>query len=77
MKLAQQQLATIVEQANEHMKQSLNGELERLEALSAVNPSIRKDELDTLRSLRDNAGDYLQKAQVKLDALRVILVSHN
>ncbi|WP_221075941.1 RNA polymerase-associated protein RapA [Agarivorans aestuarii] len=75
--LAQQQLSSIVEQASNNMKQSLNAELERLEALSAVNPSIRKDELDTLRSLRDNADDYLQKAQVKLDALRVILVSHN
>ncbi|WP_163134519.1 RNA polymerase-associated protein RapA [Agarivorans sp. Alg241-V36] len=75
--LAQQQLSSIVEQASNNMKQSLNAELERLEALSAVNPSIRKDELDTLRSLRDNAGDYLQKAQVKLDGLRVILVSHN
>ncbi|MDO6575054.1 hypothetical protein, partial [Staphylococcus pasteuri_A] len=67
----------VVDNANQSMQQSLNAELERLEALSAVNPSIRQDELDTLRELRDNAGNYLQKAQVKLDALRVILVSHN
>ncbi|MGY5451968.1 RNA polymerase-associated protein RapA [Agarivorans sp. MS3-6] len=75
--LAQQQLSSIVANASDAMQQSLNNELERLEALSAVNPSIRKDELDTLRQLRDTADDYLQKAQVKLDALRVILVSHN
>ncbi|WP_432455961.1 MULTISPECIES: RNA polymerase-associated protein RapA [unclassified Agarivorans] len=75
--LAQQQLDRIVADASKTMQQSLNTELERLEALSAVNPSIRQDELDTLRELRDTADNYLQKAQVKLDALRVILVSHN
>ncbi|MDO6766032.1 RNA polymerase-associated protein RapA [Agarivorans sp. 1_MG-2023] len=75
--LAQQQLSEVVDNASQSMQQSLNAELERLEALSAVNPSIRQDELNTLRELRDNAGNYLQKAQVKLDALRVILVSHN
>jgi ATP-dependent helicase HepA len=76
-KLAQQQLSDIVAQASNKMKQSLNAELARLEALSAVNPSIRQDELATMRELRDNADNYLQKAQVKLDSLRVILVSHN
>jgi len=65
------------EQAQKEMQANLNGELERLQALKAVNPNIRDEELQVIETQIDELTGYIAKAQVQLDSLRLIVVSHN
>lgn len=59
------------------MQANLNGELERLQALKAVNPNIRDEELQVIETQIEELTGYIAKAQVQLDSLRLIVVSHN
>lgn len=68
----QQQL---IDEAMQRMQAQQSQELKRLEALSAVNPNIRQQEVDLLREETQSLADYLQTAQLKLDALRVIVAT--
>lgn len=63
--------------ANTEMKNALNAELERLQALKAVNPNIRDEELTQIETQISELSGYIGKAQVQLDSLRLIVVSHN
>lgn len=63
--------------ANAEMKAALNAELERLQALKAVNPNIRDEELTQIDTQMSDLSGYIGKAQVQLDSLRLIVVSHN
>ena len=63
--------------ANAEMKTALNTELERLQALKAVNPNIRDEELTQIETQMSELSAYIGKAQVQLDSLRLIVVSHN
>lgn len=63
--------------ANTEMKAALNTELERLQALKAVNPNIRDEELTQIETQMSELSGYIDKAQVQLDSLRLIVVSHN
>ena len=63
--------------ANTEMKTALNAELERLQALKAVNPNIRDEELTQIETQMSELSGYIGKAQVQLDSLRLIVVSHN
>ncbi|MGC9459323.1 RNA polymerase-associated protein RapA [Vibrio genomosp. F10] len=65
------------EQAQKEMSASLNGELERLQALKAVNPNIRDEEIEAIEAQIKELTEYISKAQVQLDSLRLIVVSHN
>ncbi|MFA0566689.1 RNA polymerase-associated protein RapA [Vibrio gallaecicus] len=65
------------EQAQQGMLANLNGELERLQALKAVNPNIRDEELEAIETQITQLTGYISKAQVQLDSLRLIVVSHN
>ncbi|MCJ2375970.1 RNA polymerase-associated protein RapA [Vibrio sp. ZSDZ34] len=70
-------VTVVREQAHKAMYSSLNGELERLQALKAVNPNIRDEEIDAIESQIKELDGYINKAQVQLDSLRLIVVSHN
>jgi ATP-dependent helicase HepA len=63
--------------AQQDMLESLKGELERLQALKAVNPNIRDQELQAIEEQITDLTAYIAKAQVQLDSLRLIVVSHN
>jgi ATP-dependent helicase HepA len=65
------------QQAQRDMQTNLNGELERLQALKAVNPNIRDEELEVIEAQINELTGYISKAQVQLDSLRLIVVSHN
>lgn len=74
---------TIAEQAQlkiNHAKQlaedNLSAELSRLQALKIINPSIRDDEIELLEQHRTEILEALQQASWRLDALRLIVVSH-
>ncbi|MCE9685845.1 RNA polymerase-associated protein RapA [Shewanella sp. AS16] len=73
---AQAELQQLLVQAREKMTAQLGGELERLEALKAINPNIRDAELEYLRNQMSELNAYLDASQLQLDAIRMILVSH-
>ncbi|MEZ8141414.1 RNA polymerase-binding ATPase [Enterovibrio norvegicus FF-33] len=74
--IAQTHLVSVKESAEAEMTTKLRSELDRLQALKAVNPNIRDDELESLETQMAALRTYISQAQVRLDALRVIVVSH-
>ena len=48
-------------------------ELARLTALQAVNPSVRDSEIDALRKQREQGLAMLDKAALRLEAIRVLV----
>ena len=69
-------LLLLANNARTKMTYQLTGELVRLEALKAVNPNIRDEELAYLRQQMAELNTYLDAAVLQLDAIRLILVSH-
>ncbi|MCQ1059005.1 RNA polymerase-associated protein RapA [Photobacterium sp. DNB23_23_1] len=70
------ELVTIRESAQAEMEATLHAELDRLQALKAVNPNIRDDELELIETQIQDLTGYITKAQIQLDSLRLIVVSH-
>ena len=66
----------IIDSARQEADEKLSAELARLEALKAVNPNIRDDELEAIESNRLQVMDALDQASWRLDALRLIVVTH-
>ncbi|EKP0309740.1 RNA polymerase-associated protein RapA [Aeromonas veronii] len=75
--IAEELKAGIVDKARAQMAQSLQQDLDRLEALKAVNPNVRDSELDYLRNLQAELHHLIDQTQLKLDAIRFIVVTHN
>ncbi|WP_194438472.1 RNA polymerase-associated protein RapA [Vibrio fluminensis] len=75
-KLVESKVEAIRNQAQQEMQVSLNGELERLQALKAVNPNIRDEEIEAIDAQITELTGYISKAQFQLDSLRMIVVSH-
>lgn len=69
---AQQVIASALREADE----KLDSELKRLMALKAVNPNIRDDEIDALKDNRAHVLASLNSASWRLDALRLVVVTH-
>lgn len=57
----------------EDMLKFMNGEIERLEALRKVNPTVSETEILLLRYNRDNMVKAMDKAELSLDSLRIII----
>jgi ATP-dependent helicase HepA len=66
----------LIEAAKVEADQQLTLELERLKALKEVNPNIRDDELESIESNRQQVLNSLNDASWRLDAIRLIVVSH-
>jgi ATP-dependent helicase HepA len=75
-KVIAEKVSLVTAQAQQDMSNSLNSELERLLALKAVNPNIRDEELDVIEKQITTLTAYIGQAQVQLDSLRLIVVSH-
>ena len=73
--LAGQQEKSIIDAANERMQELQESELQRLQALAKVNPNIRQDEIDYLLAQTGELHHYLDLAHIKLDAIRLAVVS--
>lgn len=69
--IAEAKMTEFVQQASEKMKSQQDAELQRLISLSKVNPNIRKEEIDYLKSTTVQTEEYMQHAKLKLDAIRV------
>ncbi|MNH56309.1 RNA polymerase-associated protein RapA [compost metagenome] len=75
--IAEELKAGIVDKARAQMAQTLQQDLDRLEALKAVNPNVRDSELDYLHNLQAELHHLIDQTQLKLDAIRFIVVTHN
>ncbi|WP_324001827.1 RNA polymerase-associated protein RapA [Aeromonas hydrophila] len=75
--IAEELKGGIVDKARAQMAQTLQQDLDRLEALKAVNPNVRDSELDYLRNLQAELHHLIDQTQLKLDAIRFIVVTHN
>lgn len=80
LKMAESQIETaalaLVGDARHEADEKLSAELSRLEALKAINPTIRDDELTAIESNRQHVLESLGQASWRLDALRLIVVTH-
>ncbi|MBP2169748.1 ATP-dependent helicase HepA [Erwinia toletana] len=80
LKLSEEQAAAearlVIDAARQEADEKLSAELSRLEALKAVNPNIRDDEVEALESNRAQVLASLNDAGWRLDALRLIVVTH-
>ena len=47
----------------------------RLRYLAGINPNVRADEIEHLEARREALGHYIKDARVRLDALRVVVMS--
>ncbi len=73
---AEVELKLLAESARAKMTSQLTVELERLEALQAVNPNIRNEEIEHIRAQMNELNGYLDGCLLQLDAIRLVLVSH-
>ena len=75
VQVAVMRLPGIISVANTQMLEYATGELKRLSALRKVNPYVRQEELDQIKSNTLELHGHLQSAQLRLDAIRVMLVA--
>ena len=61
------------EKFKDDMLKFMNAEIERLEALRKVNPTVSETEILLLRFNRDNMAKAMDKAELSLDSLRIII----
>lgn len=62
-----------VAEAQRRWQANLDEEIARLTALQAVNPSVRDTEIDALRTQREEGMAMLDKAALRLEAIRVLV----
>ena len=74
-KLASNQEASIIDAAKTQMQNLQQSELHRLQALAEVNPNIRQEEIDHLMSETEELQHYLATTHLKLEALRVAVIT--
>lgn len=67
------ELPTLIETAQQRMRDVLDGELARLEALARHNDVVRDDEIAALREERRTLEATIETAALRLDAVRVIV----
>ncbi|NMP30302.1 RNA polymerase-associated protein RapA [Thalassotalea sp. M1531] len=73
---AKTQIPAIADKALVNMHSTLDQEFERLEALAAINPSVRQEELDFIKRQQSELTHYIEKAQLTFEAVRLIVVTH-
>jgi ATP-dependent helicase HepA len=62
-----------VAQASAAFAASMNEEIARLTALQAINPSVRNEEIETLRAYQEQGLAMFGKAALRLEAIRVLV----
>ena len=72
---AQGQVNTILEKAKAQMTASLSQEQERMVALAAINPNVRQEEIDFLARQQSELSHFIDHAQLKFEAIRLVVVS--
>ncbi|MTI12219.1 RNA polymerase-associated protein RapA [Sansalvadorimonas verongulae] len=72
---ARGQVADIINNACQKLMNDVTQEIRRLAALKAVNPNIRDEEIEFLKQQAAQGHQLLQKAQLRLDAIRLIFTT--
>ncbi|WP_022963280.1 RNA polymerase-associated protein RapA [Halopseudomonas pelagia] len=72
--IAEAQHRLLMEQASRRFATDLDEEIERLNALRAVNPLVRSEEIDTLERHKTEGLAHIGHAKVRLDAIRMLVV---
>ncbi|MDG9924854.1 MULTISPECIES: RNA polymerase-associated protein RapA [unclassified Pseudomonas] len=65
--------AARVDEARQRFTATLDEEIARMTALQAVNPTVRPAEIEALRKQRESGLSYLDKAALRLEAIRVLV----
>ncbi|MCZ6894478.1 MAG: RNA polymerase-associated protein RapA [Gammaproteobacteria bacterium] len=73
--LAEVAQETIVEEASTAMTELLQAEIDRLRSLAKVNPNVREEEIVHFETSMQNLERYVRAAQLKLDAIRVVIAT--
>ncbi|SFC28997.1 ATP-dependent helicase HepA [Marinospirillum celere] len=68
-------LPSYIEEAQERMRQQLDPEIARLQALAEHNPAVKAEEISQLQQVRLELDTQLNQATLKMDALRVIVAA--
>jgi ATP-dependent helicase HepA len=71
-KTAMQKIST---DADALMMETQSSEIKRLARLKNINPAIKTEEIEHLKTMTELAHDNIQAAQLKLDAVRFIITS--
>ncbi|KTD46440.1 RNA polymerase-associated protein RapA [Legionella quateirensis] len=71
--IAEQQMLDVIEQAKIQMTQSIGDEVNRLESLQKINPTIRNEEIEYSKQQIVECEHYINSAALKLQALRVVI----
>ena len=73
--IAEQQAPSILEEAHDKTRQMLKKEIQRLQSLQQINPNVRDEEIQFFQNQWDALNEILDNAALRLDALRVIVVT--
>jgi len=71
--LAEKSIPAIVEEAKDSISAELDQEIERLETLKSVNPSVREDEIDRLRARKQALFDALKTTHFEPVAISILI----
>ncbi len=71
--LATQTFLGLQQQAQQSMERDLDAEINRLEALKHINPSVRPEEIQALMRQKQELSAAFSKAQLHLDSFRLII----
>lgn len=74
--MMEKEAKALIKNAKEAADKALTLELSRLEALKAVNPNIRDEELDIIEEERQQLMTNIDQATWRLDAIRLVVVTH-
>jgi ATP-dependent helicase HepA len=70
---AKPQQTELIAAAQQKVRDEIMQELDRMQALAAVNPNVRQSEIDYLQESLAASLHYLSQAKLRLDSLRVIM----
>ncbi|MCW8923491.1 MAG: RNA polymerase-associated protein RapA [Gammaproteobacteria bacterium] len=74
-KTAEQQVVVLLEQAHQQSSESMQEEVNRLKALSQVNPNVRASEIEFFENQLAALSKILDSASLRLDSLRVMVAT--
>ncbi|WP_416886365.1 RNA polymerase-associated protein RapA [Marinospirillum sp.] len=72
---ANEQLPSLIEKAQQQMRDHLDPEIARITALAQHNPAVREQEVQRPTQLRCQLDQQINSARLRMDALRVIVTA--
>ena len=73
--ICEQRQEKIIAAARDRMQNEIDAEIDRLRQLARLNPNVRAEEITALERNRDDYAGCLDRAQLKLDAIRIVVAT--